>query len=312
MNRLWLKSVSIAGSLLLFGSLFIPHPAAGEDTASLKAKPDHIARILMVSQSAGFKHSSVTRKGTDLSTAERTLTDLGLSSGLFKVDCTQDVAKDFTKEKLANYDIVFFYTTGDLPISQEAKDYFFNDWLKQRGHGFIGTHSATDTFNNYKPYWDMIGGTFDGHPWGNGSKVTITVHDTKFPATKPWGNEFAIKDEIYKFKNWQPEKVRVLMSMNMAKTEHHEPYHVPIAWCKDYGQGKAFYISLGHDESVWANPKYQECLLGAVKWILNLEPGDATPNPELTKAQEAKAKSDDAVAREAKAKADAAVRAGKN
>jgi type 1 glutamine amidotransferase len=100
--------------------------------------------------------------------------------------------------------------------------------------------------------------------------------------------------------------------MNMAKTEHHEPYHVPIAWCKDYGQGKAFYISLGHDESVWANPKYQECLLGAVKWILNLEPGDATPNPELTKAQEAKAKSDDAIAREAKAKADAAVRAGKN
>jgi type 1 glutamine amidotransferase len=299
MNRLWSKSVSIVVGLLLFGSLLLTRPAAAEDTASLKAKPDHVARILMVTQSGprAFVHSSVTRKGSDLSTAERTVTDLGLSSGLFNVDCTKDVAKDFTKEKLANYDIVFFYTTGDLPISQEAKDFFFNDWLKQKGHGFIGTHSATDTFHNHQPYKDMIAAEFESHPWVNGSKVTITVHDTKFPATRSWGDEFTIKDEIYKFKNWQPEKVRVLMSMNMAKTEHHEPYHVPIAWCKDYGQGKVFYISLGHDESVWANPKYQECLLGAVKWILNMESGDATPNPELSKAQEAKAKTDDATAR---------------
>ena len=72
---------------------------------------------------------------------------------------------------------MFFYTTGDLPIADEAKDYFFNDWLKQKGHGFIGAHSAADTFHNYKPYWDMIGGTFNGHPWNSGDTVTITVHD---------------------------------------------------------------------------------------------------------------------------------------
>jgi hypothetical protein len=32
--------------------------------------------------------------------------------------------------------------------------------------------------------------------------------------------------------------------------------------------------------------------LGAIKWELNLEPGDATPNPDLSKAQEEKAKAD--------------------
>jgi type 1 glutamine amidotransferase len=297
MSRRWLESVSIALVGCLFASMNLLRFAAAADNASRPAKPDHIARILMLTQSKGFQHSSVTRKNGDLSTAERTLTDLGLSSGLFKVDCTQDAAKDFTKDKLAEYDIVFFYTTNDLPISQEAKDYFFNDWLKQKGHGFIGTHSATDTYHNYKPYKDMIGAEFESHPWPNGSEVTITVHDTKFPAMKPWGDEFTIKDEIYKFKNWQPEKVHVLMSMNMAKTKHHEPYHEPIAWCRTYGDGKVFYISLGHNESVWANPKYQESLLGAMKWILNIEPGDATPNPDLSKAQEAKAKADDAAAR---------------
>jgi hypothetical protein len=35
-----------------------------------------------------------------------------------------------------------------------------------------------------------------------------------------------------------------------------------------------------------------ESLLGGVKWILGHEPGDATPNPELSAAQEAKAKAD--------------------
>ncbi len=254
------------------------------------------ARMLMVTQSAGFKHGSVTRKPDALSPAERAITELGISSGLFRVDCTQDVASAFTKEKLQHYDIVLFYTTGDLPISEDARDYFFNEWLKQPGHGFIGVHSATDTYHNYKPYWDMIGGTFNGHPWNSGSTVTVTVHDQDHPVSAPWGEEFTIKDEIYRFKNWQPEKVRVLMSLNMAKTEKKEPYHVPIAWVKEYGQGKVVYISLGHNESVWQNPLYMQSILGGVKWILGIESGDATPNPQLSAAQEEKAKADVAAA----------------
>jgi type 1 glutamine amidotransferase len=205
------------------------------------------------------------------------------------------VAADFTQEKLENYDIVFFYTSGvrkGLPFSEDALQYFLNSWLKQEGHGFIGTHSATDTLGDYEPYWDMIGGTFQEHPWGSGSTVTITVHDTEHPASKPWGKQFTIKDEIYRLKNWQPEKVRVLMSLNMAETQLKRPYHVPIAWVKDYGQGKVFYISLGHNESVWANSTYMQSIQGGVQWILGHKPGDATTNPELSAAQEAKAKAD--------------------
>jgi len=254
-------------------------------------------RILMVTQSKGFVHGSVNRKENKLAPAEQALTEIGIKSNLFRVDCTQDCEKDFTKENLKNYDIVFFYTTGDLPISDEAKDYFFNDWLKQKGHGFIGAHSAADTYHNYQPYWDMIGGTFNGHPWGSGEKVTITVHDKGHPASKPWTldgqrDEFEIQDEIYQFKNWQPEKVRVLMSLNMAKTKLKKPYHVPILWVKNYGDGKAMHMSLGHNESVWASETYRASLLGGIRWVLNLESGDATPNPNLSAEQEKKAKAD--------------------
>lgn len=258
-------------------------------SASVAAEP---ARILMVTQSAGFKHGSVTRKDSELAPAERALTELGISSNLFRVDCTQDCAADFTKEKLQQYQIVFFYTTGNLPIKEADLDYFFKEWLPTKGHGFIGAHSAADTFHDYQPYWDMIGGTFDGHPWGADSTVTITVHDREHPASQPWHGEFTIKDEIYQFKHWQPEKVRVLMSLNMAKTELKKPYHVPILWVKNYGAGKAMHMSLGHREDVWTNPTYMASLLGGIKWELGLAAGDATPNPELSAAQDAKAKAD--------------------
>ncbi len=247
------------------------------------------ARVLMVTQSAGFKHGSVSRSENQLAPAERAVTELGISSNLFRVDCTQDCAADFTKEKLQHYDIVLFYTTGDLPIKPEDRDYFFKEWLPTKGHGFIGTHSAADTFHNYQPYWDMIGGTFDGHPWNAGATVTIAVHDRNHPASRPWGSEVTLKDEIYQFKNWQPEKVRVLMSLDMAKTELKRPRHVPILWVKEYGDGKVMHMSLGHREDIWTNETYLASLLGGVKWILGHEPGDATPNPELSAAEQKKA-----------------------
>src|SRR5262249_50420273 len=211
-----MKSNSIAvsiASVLTFA--WVASPISAQQAAS--PKPSGY-RVLMVTQSKGFVHGSVKRKDSELAPAERAVTDIGIRGNLFRTDCTQDCEKDFTKENLKNYDIVFFYTTGDLPIKQADLDYFFNDWLKQKGHGFVGAHSAADTYHNYQPYWDMIGGTFAGHPWVAGDTVTITVNEKNPPASKPWGSEFTIKDEIYRFKNWQPQKVRVLMSLNMAKT----------------------------------------------------------------------------------------------
>ncbi len=265
------------------------------DAARGDEAPKKAARMLMVSQSAGFKHGSVSRKGDQLSPAERAITDLGISSNLFRVDTTQDVSK-LTKEQLDNYDLILFYTTGDLPFDPAVRDYLFTEWVKKKGHGFIGTHSAADTYHNYEPYWEMLGGTFNGHPWNAGDRVTITVHDTNHPVSKPWGDEFEITDEIYQFKHWQPEKVHVLMSLNMAKTKLKKPYQVPIAWVKNYGDGKVMHMSLGHREDVWTNDKYTQSLLGGIKWMLGLEPGDAAPNPDVSSAQEAKAKADFAAA----------------
>jgi len=250
-------------------------------------------RILMVTTSKTFTHDPVKRQKDTLAPSEVAVTQLGQQSGLFTVDCTQDPVADFTPENLKNYDIVFFYTQGpDLEIPKTNMEYFLNTWLKQKGHGFVATHSSTDTYGDYQPYWEMIGGTFDGHPWGSGETVTISVHDTKHPASRMWGTEFSIKDEIYQYQHWQPEKVHVLMSLNMAKCGIKKPYHVPIAWVKTWGDGRIFYTNLGHNTETWSNKTFIESLLGGIKWVLGQEQGDATPNPEVSKAQDEKAKAD--------------------
>ncbi len=97
----------------------------------------------------------------------------------------------------------------------------------------------------------MVGGTFNGHPWNAGDTVTITVHEPEHPTMKPFGKEFTIKDEIYQYKNWQPEKVRVLMSLDMSRCKPSAPYHVPVAWVKCYGEGRVYFHNLGHNESTW-------------------------------------------------------------
>ena len=258
-------------------------------------------RVLFVTQSVGFRHKAVTREGGQLSPAEIALRDLGQKTGLFTVDATQDVAADFTKENLRNYDVVAFYTTGTLPIAEADRDYFFNDWARQEGHGVLGFHSAMDTYHDYAPYWDLIGGVFIAHAWNAGSTVHFEVHEEN-PITRPFVDEanadghFVIKDEIYQYRRFQPGRVRVLMSLDHEHSPTGAPvntfygYHVPLAWVRSYGGGKVYCNNLGHNESTWRNQAFLDSITGAVRWVRGEVEVDTTPNPALQAEMEVKSK----------------------
>src|ERR1700747_2411035 len=47
------------------------------------------------------------------------------------------------------------------------------------GRGFLGVHSATDTFYTWPDYLELVGGYFNGHPWHQA--VTIEVVDPGDP-----------------------------------------------------------------------------------------------------------------------------------
>ena len=265
--------------LKAFALLLLLSPLAG-------AAQEKKYKILYITQSKGFKHGSVNRKSEqELAPSEVSMTELGKSSGLFEVECTQD-ASVLTAEKLKGLDAVMFYTTGGLPIKEQFPA--FEEWLKS-GKAMIGAHSATDTLGDFKPYWSLINGTFDGHPWGSGETVSVTNHEASHTVSKMWDAEFQIKDEIYQYRQYDPKSVRVIHSLNMAKCKTKQPYHVPLAWVREVGKGRLFYTNLGHNEGTWQNPKFKEHLLAGIRWALRLDDGPATPNPELQYAEQAKA-----------------------
>jgi hypothetical protein len=96
-----------------------------------------------------------------------------------------------------------------------------------------------------------------------------------------WEPEFTIKEEIYQYREYEPKAVRVLLSLNMEKTELKMPRLVPVSWVRDYGTGRLFYTNLGHNESTWKDERFRKHILEGVKWAAKLTEGPAEPNPAL-------------------------------
>ena len=107
----------------------------------------------------------------------------------------------------------------------------------------------------------------------------MSVHDTDHPTMKPFGSDSVQwTDEIYQYSHWQPEKVRVLMSLDMAKTDTKRPYHVPVAWVKDYGGGRMYYNNLGHRTETWTAKPFLDSMLAGILWVSGrTQDGSAAP-----------------------------------
>ena len=193
-------------------------------------------RVLVVTTTAGFRHSSIP-------TAEKVLVELGKSSGVFTVEIAgvDTGAKEFKRpdgkadgqkvraaiktvldekmspEALKKYDgIIFCSTTGDLPMPDPQA---FLDWIKA-GHAFIGMHAATDTFPGFAPYTEMIGGHFRTH--GPQVPVDVLNQDASCPSCKHLPKSWAVFDEIYQLKDFDGSKVHRLLSLTLLPIEDRE------------------------------------------------------------------------------------------
>ncbi len=267
--------------------------AWGEETKSPKRK------LLFFTKSSAFEHSSIKRKSPDvLSHAEQVVTDLGGKNN-FEVTCTKD-GRMFTADKLAAFDTFMFYTTGDLteagtdknpPMSAEGKQAFL-DAIKA-GKGFVGTHSAADTFHSegnkghgparfvqdgdhVDPYVAMLGAEFIVH--GAQQKATMTVADKEFPGMKAAGDSFEMLEEWYTFKNHAKNLHVLLVHEPGLKGEMYDRPAYPATWARGYGEGRVFYTSMGHREEVWLNPIFQSILLGGLSWTFGNVKADIAPN----------------------------------
>lgn len=233
-----------------------PSPGSPGPTSPLK-------RLVVVTHTTGFRHPSI-------ATAETVLARLADDSRIFTVTFCRDggdVARLLTPSGLSAADGVFFAnTTGNLGIADLPA---FLAWIRD-GHAFLGAHSASDTYHDAPDYIAMLGAEFDTH--GNETSADLRVEEPSHPAVAELPNPFRVFDEIYEFRTNPRVRVSVLLSLDRHPDDGHpaagQPGDFPLAWYHSYGTGRVFYTALGHRDEVWNDQRFQQHLLGAIRWAV--------------------------------------------
>ena len=246
---------------------FLPDPGPRPNPGQAPKRTPDMTDAQWAEKQSAFESSSTKAKA-----------DLGIWQSKVK-DAFQ---QKFTATELESYDgVVFSNTTGELPMPDCAA---FVNWIS-KGKAFVGMHAATDTLKGMPPYYEMINGSFAGHPWGAGGTYNFVNHEPTHPVVSMFPSEFPWRDEIYQYNNFNPASVHVLISLDMAKSKPQFPYHVPVSWVRNVGSGRLFYTSLGHNPETWENETYQQHIVAGLRWALKLAEGPANPNPSVSAEQ---------------------------
>ena len=255
-------------------------------TCNASAQPKR-KKLLAIGEVQGYQHDSVSHA---LATIER----IGRESGIYDTYIRTD-SQLITKEKLAAgnaknlnfFDALLFFTTGEPAwTNQQKKD--FLSFIHDDGKGFIGVHTATDTFYTWPEYGEMTGGYFKEHPWGV-FEAPVIVEDPNFPGMSGFPRAFTFNDEMYQHMNISRDKMHVIARLDENKLDLKNPKVLPerladkdfpIIWAKTYGKGRVYYNTLGHREETWDRKDVQNMYLEAIKWALGITKPDVSPHPK--------------------------------
>jgi hypothetical protein len=274
------------------GALFLM-PEAEELAKTVAALPEKAPgaparphKVLVYTATSGFKHDSIPL-------GARTILLLGRQSGAWETLISND-RHMFEPETLAQFDAVMMVsTTGSLfgdpdKIVNERLRKSLLDFVAS-GKGLAGSHAATDCSYDWKDYGALMGGYFAGHPFG---KITVRNEDPRSPLNAAFkGEGFDFQDEMYTFREpYSREKLHILLSIDISKMpddpakpgfklkENRPDHDYAISWIHEYGQGRVFYCSFGHQHHIWSTPSLLQHYLAGMLYVLGELKADASPS----------------------------------
>lgn len=234
---------------------------------------------------SGFTHESI-------SNALSAINQMGRESGLWDTHIRTD-SQWVTKEPipaparnartLNDFDAVFLFVSGEGDLTDAQKRDLVS-FVRDDGNGLLAAHSGNAAFYEWPEYGDMVGGWFDNHPW-NVVEARVRVEAPDFPAMKHFPPTFTRTEEFYVLrpKPYSRDSVRVLASIDPASVDLKNPNlkrtdnDFPVAMAKQYGKGRTFWSTFGHTADTWDDPAIRTMYFEAMKWVLGLVEGDATP-----------------------------------
>ncbi|UCH64004.1 MAG: HEAT repeat domain-containing protein [Fidelibacterota bacterium] len=294
-NNIILVTIAVASAVAFFGML----PGCSQTVPSEKevgqieeaapaeatAVPAKARKLLVFTRHEAYEHSSIPY-------VTKALEIMGQKTGAYEVVVSEDMSS-FTSENLTQFDAVLFNNTTHLKFEDPVLRQSLLDFVKG-GKGVAGIHAATDNFYTWPEGAAMIGGQFDGHPWTDGGTWAVKIDDPDHPLTAVFqGEGFKINDEIYRIEApYSRENVRVLLGLDMADTTNLNVKDIrpsdkdmAISWIRNYGQGRVFYSSLGHNHHLFWNPAVLRHYLDGIQFALGDLAADATPSLDIALAR---------------------------
>ncbi|MEW6743287.1 MAG: HEAT repeat domain-containing protein [Planctomycetota bacterium] len=243
-------------------------------------EPREPRTLLVFSRCEGYVHEVIP-------TTRKALQIMGEMTGAFTVVCDDDPAV-LSPESLARFDGILLNNTTQLKLDDDQRRALL-DFVKQ-GKGIGGIHAATDNFYEWSDGAELMGGLFDGHPWGAGGTWAVKIDEPEHPLNASFrGAAFLVTDEIYQMKGpYSRATHRVLLSLDMSNLRNRQVAGInradgdfAISWIKRCGSGRLFYCSLGHNEEVVCTPAILEHYLAGIQYVLGDYVVDDRPSAGL-------------------------------
>jgi len=215
------------------------------------ARPRVQRKVLVMWLCKGYFHESIPWMN-------EAIRIMGEKTGAYSADFTDDPGK-FTDSNLRQYDAIIFNNTTllDRTENEVMRRAIIN--FANQGGGVVGLHAATDNFYKWPEVAELMGGAFDGHPWGAKGTWRIENSDPMHPMNRVFdGNSFDINDELYQLKDpYNREKQRILLSVDVhspmntnVKGKKRKDDDYGLSWVRQFGPGRLYYSGFGHNKHV--------------------------------------------------------------
>jgi type 1 glutamine amidotransferase len=187
----------------------------------------------------------------------------------------------FTDAGLDPYDVVFFLDTTGNTMDQDGQGDTHRQALinfMKKGRGFVGTHSATDTYQ--APAWpwyvDFIGANFASHSNAGTAGVARYYQGMTHPiltaamTPNPWSRT----EEWYTFTRDPLTSAIPGIQILLTCTDNTITTERPSAWVHEMPleagaprAGRLFYTAFGHYLSAFQEPKVMDMIVAGIKWV---------------------------------------------
>jgi len=194
-------------------------------------------------------------------------------------DTTFD-ASVFTDDGLAPYDVVMFLNTTGNSIDDammNVRRQALQDFIEKKGRGFVGVHSATDTYQKEAWPWyvDFIGANYDSHTVYGTPGTAKYFQDMTHPilAAAETPTAWSRSEEWFVFT--RDPLFSPIPGVKMLLTCHDQLNGTerPSAWIHEMppqagapGGGRMFYTAFGHLTSAFEEPPVMDLIIAGIKW----------------------------------------------